>query len=357
MGAEAGLRIAFVAGLSDKKLGQKLSPLLAMDDVTQVELFRRSPYPESKKLRAFPTSRLGRRLPFLGDLERLFCLLWRARHCDVVVGCFQLYHGVLAHVVGRLWNKPVIQLVITDVDWNIPRFLARWCMLRADACGVRGPVSVEKLRAQRFNGPIAVIHNPIGSLPQILPVASPSHDVIAVGNFALEKDYPTLVSALGLVKKRLGRLKAMICGEGFPGILATALDQAGITNDVDFPGHLHAEALEAAFAASRILVLSSAVEGLPMVAVEAMAHGLPVVSTNVGEMDWLICDGVEGRLTQPGDPLALAEAVIGLLSQPDRLAAMGRSARDRVRELAGEFDIQQISSSWKRLFRELGLRS
>lgn len=350
MRPEPGLTVAFVAGLSDKKLGQKLAPLLACPSVARVELFRRAPYPGTKALSVFGVSRLGRRFPVLGEVERFCRLLWRARQCDVIVGCFQLYHGVMAHLAGRLWGKPVIQLVITDVDWNMERLLARWAMLGADACGTRGPASSAKLRRLGFAGPVADIQNPAESAPPADSSPVPvRHDVLAVGDFAPEKDYPLLVEALARVRDRLGGVRALVCGRGFPGPLAEALARASLAGDVEFPGHLHGEALSAAYRTSRLLVLSSRVEGLPMVAVEAMALGLPVVATDVGEVSWLVRDGVTGRLVPAGDPVALAEAMEELLTQPETCRTMGENARLRMRELTPAFSLPSIVAAWETL--------
>jgi len=347
---ETGVRVAFVAGLSDKKLRQKLEPLLVSPGVARVELFRRAPFPGGDRLRVFGVGRLGRRFPVLGEVLRFARLLWQARHCDVVIGCFQLYHGVMAHLAGWLWSKPVIQLVITDVNWNMDRPLARWVMLGANACGVRGPASAARLRCLGFAGPVVVVHNPAAPIP--VPTRQPGQariDVIAVGDLAPEKDYPLLVAALGRAKARLGRLSAMLCGRGFPGTLAALLEDQGVAGDVVFPGHLDHEALNAAYDDAKLLVLSSSVEGLPMVAVEAMARGLPVVGMAVGEMPWLVRDGLDGRLVPPGNAQALAGTIAELLEAPKRRRIMGDNARERIRELASEFSVPAIAAAWEEL--------
>lgn len=348
MRSEPGLRVAFVAGLSDKKLGQKLLPLLENPAVARVELFRRAPYPAGGKLRVFGVGRLGRRFPILGELARLCRLAWRTRRCDVVVGCFQLNHGIMAQLAGRLWGKPVIQLVITDVDWNLEHPLARWAMLAADACGVRGPGSLAKLRALGFAGPLAVIHNP-ASLSPSSPAQDLEHDLIAVGDFAVEKDYPLLLTALARLTNRFPDLRVLICGRGFPGPLAPQLDELGLGDTVTFPGHLDDAALARAYAGAGILVLSSRVEGLPMVVVEAMRQGLAVVGTDVGEVSWLVRDGVEGRLVPAGDPVALAEALAELLERPALRREMGEKGRRRIEALAPEFSLARILAAWETL--------
>ncbi len=72
-------------------------------------------------------------------------------------------------------------------------------------------------------------------------------------------------------------------------------------------------------------------DGLPNAALEAMACGRPIVATAAGGLPDALRDGVEGRLVEPGDAVALAAALAELLDDPARAAALGARARERVR--------------------------
>ena len=83
-----------------------------------------------------------------------------------------------------------------------------------------------------------------------------------------------------------------------------------------------------------VFVLPSLWEGFGLVLVEAMAAGRPVVASAVGPIPEIVVDGVTGLLVPPGDPAALAEAIIRVLQDPELASAMGRAGRARVeREL------------------------
>jgi glycosyltransferase involved in cell wall biosynthesis len=83
-------------------------------------------------------------------------------------------------------------------------------------------------------------------------------------------------------------------------------------------------------------VLPSFAEGVPVVLMEAMASGKPVIATQVGGVSELVEDGVSGHVVPPGDAVRLAEAIIAL-ADPDRRARMGAAGRERV---VAEFDIR-----------------
>ncbi|MBI4560759.1 MAG: glycosyltransferase, partial [Candidatus Rokubacteria bacterium] len=79
-----------------------------------------------------------------------------------------------------------------------------------------------------------------------------------------------------------------------------------------------------------LVLLTSANEGLPVSVIEAMAAARPVVATRVGGVPDLVEDGVAGLLVPPGNPGALAEAIVTLLADPERRRDMGEAGRKRV---------------------------
>jgi glycosyltransferase involved in cell wall biosynthesis len=98
-------------------------------------------------------------------------------------------------------------------------------------------------------------------------------------------------------------------------------------------------------------VLSSAWEGMPMVLLEAGAAGLPIVATQVGGNSEIVRDGECGFLVQPGDPGALAEAMLRLMELGEReRQAMGQRARDQVR---AHFGLTRTVERWEELYREV----
>ena len=101
-----------------------------------------------------------------------------------------------------------------------------------------------------------------------------------------------------------------------------------------------------------LAVLSShpRVETLPLALIEAMDAGIPVVSTRVGALAELVEDGTSGLLVPPGDEAALAAALLGLLRDPDRRAAMGRRGQEIV---AARFSVERMVEATERLL--LGL--
>ena len=101
----------------------------------------------------------------------------------------------------------------------------------------------------------------------------------------------------------------------------------------EFVGHYSEPRVRSAFINSLdVFVLPSFAEGTPNSVIEAMAHGIPVIASNVGGIPDII-DADSGILVPPGDAAALADAMMALAQDPKRRNEMGTAARARYEKL------------------------
>lgn len=114
---------------------------------------------------------------------------------------------------------------------------------------------------------------------------------------------------------------------------------------VSFPGKLDKSRWHQLSQEYDIFLNTSTVDNTPVSVIEAMALGLPVVSTNVGGIPYLITDGHHGVLVPPNDPAAMANAVEELLSHPEKTHDRAISAREKVEE----FDWDIVKKQWVEL--------
>lgn len=109
-----------------------------------------------------------------------------------------------------------------------------------------------------------------------------------------------------------------------------------------------------AYAAFDLLVQTSSLpEGFSLVCLEAMAFGLPVVSTRVGATGEVVDDGVTGRLVPPGDPKTMADTISEVLADRARMRQMGQAGYQRAVE---RFDIRRTAEAIEAVYRELAQR-
>ena len=171
---------------------------------------------------------------------------------------------------------------------------------------------------------------------------------LAVGRLDTPKDYANLFAGLAQLRTMTPPPCICIAGEGpLASTLAAQAVALGVSDRVRFLG-LRRDIPDLLNAADA-LVLSSAWEGLPNAIMEAMAAGLPVVSTDVGGVRELVQDGTNGYVVPPRDPLALADAMRRLMALPiAERQAMGLAGQSRIRD---GFEMARVIDRWEDLLR------
>lgn len=175
-----------------------------------------------------------------------------------------------------------------------------------------------------------VIANAIN--PAFLKEKSQLHSqktIIAAGRLTEQKKFSLLLKAFSLVTTKVKGYTLEIYGQG-PLLeqLKKEAQDLGIDKKVVFPGF--AENMKEKLESASLFVLSSDFEGMPNALMEAMATGLPCVSTRCrgGGAEFLIDDHVNGILVPIGDVSAMAKGIIEILNNPDLAERLGVAASD-----------------------------
>jgi len=130
-----------------------------------------------------------------------------------------------------------------------------------------------------------------------------------------------------------GKIKLVLAGSlddvEYVDLLKAEAERLQITDQVEFAGILNEERLLDELSRAAVLVLPSYQENAPMVIQEAMAGGVPVISSRVGGTKYQIEDGESGFLFEAGDVSALTDRLTALFSDDDLRQTIGRSARQR----------------------------
>jgi len=165
-----------------------------------------------------------------------------------------------------------------------------------------------------------------------------SDPVIAViGRLEPQKGHRILVDALQIVRTEFPQVRLVCVGDGsLRAELETYVSASGLDDAVRFVGFQGN--IADWFALADMTVLPSFFEGLPIVAIEALAAARPVVATAVDGTPEIVVDGRTGFTVGPGDPSALANAIQRLLRDPELCQALGRNGRQFVVE---EFDVRK----------------
>jgi colanic acid/amylovoran biosynthesis glycosyltransferase len=165
------------------------------------------------------------------------------------------------------------------------------------------------------------------------------NELLFVGRVAAVKGLPVLLEAIA----RLVDVTLNIAGDGPDRALLEERARAlNISSRVKFLGYQSQQQVRTLLERADLFVMSSFAEGVPVVLMEAMAAGIPVLATRIAGIPELVCDGHSGVLVSPGDVNAMALAIDRLLGDADLRNRFSIAAREGVER---DFNIQ-IESRW-----------
>lgn len=265
-------------------------------------------------------------------------------------------HSILwAHNIGDVKPRGLIRRVAD-------RVLDRWTTGYFGVAEAQRSFLVDELRYPADK--IRILHNGIAtsqfetSADQHLraEIGIAADDPLAgiVAALRPEKDHATFLRAARIVVDAMPQAKFLVVGEGPTRVdLETLCASLDLSHNVVFTGSR--PDVDRILSAIDVFVLSSrTVECFPIAVLEAMAAGLPTVSTDVGGVHEMVVDGVTGFLVPHSDPRRLANRMLQLLSDPDTARRMGDAARSKVQS---EFDLRRTVPVAEEAIEEvIGLR-
>lgn len=179
--------------------------------------------------------------------------------------------------------------------------------------------------------------------------------IVTVARLVRWKGIDHLIAAVPSLRARRPAVRLRVVGDGpdRPRLERLAHEH-GVADITEFVGLVSREEVRRELAAASAFVLPSAYEGLPHVVLEAMAMSCPVVAAAAGGTREVVRDGVDGLLIPYGDPIALAAALMRVLTDRHFAVELGRRGRDRVAEA---FAWQATSDAARELILGLGRRA
>jgi glycosyltransferase involved in cell wall biosynthesis len=255
----------------------------------------------------------------------------RVPHIVFCIRTFNPLYGWTDEPFGRLLQRahrrmlPQVSQVIANSTW-VQRDYAEWAGIdRARVAVCPNGISVSSLSPSERAEARARVRSEHC-------IAQDTTVVVNVGRFSREKGQMSLVEANRLLRDRQGRdrIAWLLCGDGptMPDVKAKA-EEYGLTNMM-FIGRT--QAVGDMLSASDIFVMPSDFEGMPNAMMEAMAAGLPCVSTTRSGAIDVARDGIEALYYEARDAEQLANHLDTLINNPTRASELGAAAAERIKK-------------------------
>jgi glycosyltransferase involved in cell wall biosynthesis len=185
-------------------------------------------------------------------------------------------------------------------------------------------------------------------------LTGPSIKILALGRFVPKKGFEVLIHACAILRDRGLEFSLNLGGDGaLMGRLMRLTEELNLEQRVNFPGFIIHDRVPEFLNAGDVFVMSCIVDptgdrdGIPIVITEALRHGLPVVATDVSGIPEVIMNGSTGLLVPPGDPHAIADAILKLTRERGWALKMAERGRSFVLE---EFDLHRNCQALMQVF-------
>ncbi|GAB6935591.1 N-acetyl-alpha-D-glucosaminyl L-malate synthase BshA [Calditerricola yamamurae] len=344
--AERGHEVHFITSSMPFRLGQFMKNIYFHEvDVVQYEVFRHPPYDLALAAR-------------MAQVARLVGL-------DLLHVHYAVPHAISAYLAKQMVGpqlKVVTTLHGTDITVlgydRTMKCVIRFGIEQSDAVtAVSDSLVEETRRLLNVDKPIRRIYNFIDTrvydrrdARELRREWAPRGEavLIHISNFRPVKRPVDVVEVFARVRRALPA-KLVLIGEGpqLP-LVQERLVAENLHHDVLFLGK-QADVAHLLSAAD-LLVLPSEKESFGLVALEAMACGVPVIATRTGGIPEVVVDGECGLLSPIGDVAKMAADALALLRDPERYARFSANARRRARE---RFAAEQICDEYEALYREV----
>lgn len=213
-------------------------------------------------------------------------------------------------------------------------------------------VQTERAReyfSERIQKRITVIPNAVPGPPEKIDKRNNSEPMlVAMGRLSPEKGYDILFQAFALVHKKHPAWKLTVIGEGpLRDELEMLRNDLGLQNAIQMPGW--SDTPQEYLAQAKLFVMASRFEGFPNALCEAMACGLPVVSTETAGTRAIVRPEIDGLLIPAEDVKALVAALDRMLTDPKLRKNMG----DRAVEVTERFSEKKIMKCWEQVLTQV----
>ena len=291
-------------------------------------------------------------------IYRFFQMLFNFKKCDVLVGIYEMPHGLLALLVSILRKKPVVVSVIGNpkherrtkgLHGKIIHIILKKC----NVITVTGTVGRNYYTHEKkyTHEKVFVLPNSIDTKEYNTNNTEKKYDIITLGRLSSVKGLDYFINIIAKLKLTFPNIKVGIAGKGqILEELQQLIDSLYLSENVILLGYVEdpVEFLNS----GKVFLTTSKTEGLPRTVIQSLACGTPVVASNVGDLSDLIINNKTGFLIEEYKEENFVKAVSSILNSSEKRNKLSQSGKEFVKN---NYDHKAATQVWIDIFKYLNL--
>lgn len=269
-------------------------------------------------------------------LVRMINVLLEVRkNCPDIVQSQFFHTNLYSSIAAQVLNKCGLGAIRNDTSSEIRDTgrLGKLCFIMPKVLVANSKAAIESaVQLGRNRSDLYYLPNAIDTeyfLPNRMNEKN-TFNIVAIGRLVNQKGYDRMLKIISKCVKSRGNIRLRIYGQGpLQAKLEERAEKMGLLGKtVNFMGTL--DDIRPAFHTSDLLLLTSNYEGTPNVAMEALACGIPVVSTRVGGVEDVVLNGETGKIYEVNDENGIVQGILSLVEERENLKIMGQNGRNYI---------------------------
>jgi len=349
------MKIKLTCKLYDNDAFYFLKPITDINRIENISVFRDDEGIANSKIK-YITSKFNNS-PFR-FIYRFYQMLFHIDRCSLIVGIYEIPHGLLALIVGLLKRKPVVINVIGNPKLDrrnkgIKGIITNIILRNCDVVTVTGSTSSKYLIHEKNLTPekVFVLPNTIDTEEYINHNINKKYDIITLGRLSSEKGLDFFIDIISKLKLDFPNIRVGIAGKG-PILedLQSQINRLSLSENITLLGYV--EDSIKFLNSGRVFLLTSTTEGLPRTVIQSLSCGTPVVASNVGDLSDLIINNENGYLIEKSDEENFLIAVSSILNNIQKSIKLSHNGQKIVNT---HYDHKVASRVWIKIFEYLNI--
>jgi glycosyltransferase involved in cell wall biosynthesis len=331
-----------------------IQQIALLNTVDKVFVFRDEKSFDGDKIKYIVSkNRNLRKLNFI--IRFLQMLLYNKYKPKIIIGIYEIPHGLFAMLVGKVRKIPSVVSIIgnpayTKIRRGLRLKITMWVLSNCNYITVTGNNSRMYLIRKGIPAEkVFVLPNTLDFTLFHKIRLNKEYDIISLGRISEEKHVDIFVKIVAELKTKIPNIKAAIGGNGpQKEMIINLVKQLKLDKNIEVCGFIPYEELNSFFNKGKVFLLTSESEGFPRTIIQAAACGLPVVSSNVGDITDVIEHNISGFLVNEySDVNEYSSRVYQLLNDQELYERFSTTLENNVKK---QFITENASKVWQDIF-------